>query len=125
MRLPTKRATLTLTKDFEGLEVGIRGNLLVGTLEDIAALGTSAKSSDLPKLRVLLASITLDSNLQDDHDQPIDLTTADGWRQVTAEFIGEVMERLDAHLDPPKATSTGSETSSSSETPSTSPSTTP
>jgi hypothetical protein len=121
MRIPTKTKRLELQKDFAGLWVEIRGTLLVGTLEDL--LG-AAVSNDTPRLRAILAQIVTGANIDDEQDQPIDLTTAEGWRKVPSDFVAEVMDRLNEHLAPPKAPSTESTTSSSSETPSISPATT-
>jgi len=72
-------------------------------------------SKDYTRIMKALAKLTLESNLTDDDDQPIDLQTVEGWGEVNLDVVLEVMRRWNEALGLPKATSSGSATPSSPE----------
>jgi hypothetical protein len=103
--IKTKR--LELTGEFEGMWVEIRSNPPMRVYEDFA-------SGEIGRVMKALATMTRGSNLTDESDQPLDLKTVDGWREVSQEFIAEVAQQIKLAMELPKANSNGSPTPSPS-----------
>lgn len=106
-KLPVRTSRIELTGDYTGFWLEVRTNPPMRVFEEFA-------SQDITRVIAALAVMTLSSNLVDDKEQPVDLTTVAGWREMPADILAEVAERLRESLGSPKANSNGSAMPSSS-----------
>jgi hypothetical protein len=107
-KLPVHIQRVELSGEYAGFWLDVRTNPPMRVFEEFA-------SGDISRVIGALAVMTRDSNLVDESDQPVDLTTVSGWKEMPADLLGEVAERLREHLGSPKASSNGSTTPSLSE----------
>lgn len=107
MKEQIKTRRCELSGDFAGIWIDIRTNPPMRVYEDLI-------SGDLARVYAALATMTRATNLTDEHDQPLDLSTVAGWREVSLELISETATQIKAALAFPKGSSNGSPTSSPS-----------
>lgn len=107
-KLPVRVARIALTGEYEGFWLDVRMNPPMRVFEEFA-------SQDIARVIAALALMTRASNLVDEKDQPVDLSTVAGWGEMSADLLAEVAERLRDAMSSPKASSNGSPTSSSLE----------
>ena len=100
-----KTKQLDLTGEFEGIWIQIRSNPPMRVYEDFA-------SGEISRVMKALATMTRSSNLTNENDEPIDLKSVDGWREVSSDLIGEVAMQIKLAMELPKASSNGSPTPS-------------
>jgi hypothetical protein len=105
-KLPVRTSRIELTGEYAGFWLEIRTNPPMLVFEEFA-------SQDVARIIAALAVVTRSSNLVDENDQPVDLTTVAGWRKMPGDLLAEVAERLRESLVSPKASSTISTTPSS------------
>lgn len=109
MKTEIRTARVELTDPFAGFYVVIRTNPPMRVFRGLA-------SGKIEQTLEAFAAISLESNLTDEQERPVDVTTADGWGEMTEAVIGHVAERITETLKAPKAHANGSTTPSLAET---------
>jgi hypothetical protein len=104
-KLPVRTSQIDLTGEYAGFWLIVRTNPPMRVFEEFA-------SQDIARVIAALAVMTRSSNLVDERDQPVDLTTVAGWREMPGDLLAEVAERLRESLGSPKASSTTSDSPS-------------
>lgn len=100
----TKRCELE--EPYAGYHVTVRTNPPMQVYEDFS-------SGDLARILAALATVTTESDLTDDDDAPVDLTTPAGWRKMPSDLLAQVAARFQEALAIPKANANGSSMPSS------------
>lgn len=98
-----RTAKLELTDPFAGYWVIVRLNPPMRVFRDLS-------SGNLEKMLQAFAEISRSSNLTDESDQPIDVTTVAGWGEVTDDVLAHVAEKFAEAAKAPKAHANGSST---------------
>lgn len=105
-KLPVRTARLELKDDYAGFWLEVNANPPMSVFEEFA-------SENITRVIAAIATMTRASNLVDHNDDPVDLSTVEGWRKMPQGLLGEVASRLQEAFSAPKASATGSTTPSS------------
>lgn len=103
MKKEIRTARLDLSDPFAGQHIVIRTNPRMRVFRGLA-------SGNLEKMLDALALMSIESNLTDEDDQPIDVTTADGWSEVNQDALEYIADQIVEALKVPKANANGSST---------------
>jgi hypothetical protein len=98
-----RTARLELTDPFAGYYLVIRTNPPMRVFRDLG-------SGDVAKALAAFAAISLESNLTDENDKPVDVTTPEGWGELTSDVMVHVADKIGEALKSPKASANGSST---------------
>lgn len=109
MKTEVRTARIELGDPFAGFYVVIRTNPPMRVFRGLA-------SGNIEKTLAAYAAIALEGNLTDEHDQPVDVTTIEGWSEMTSEVLERVAEKIGEAMKAPKASANGSTTPSLAET---------
>ncbi len=107
-KIPIRYKDFAFTADYDGFLIKLRTNPPLRVYEEFI-------SGELPRICAALATMTLESNVVDEADEPLDLTSIEGWRSVPLDLLEQAAVMLKAALTIPKASGTGSSTLSSPE----------
>lgn len=94
-----------LEGDYEGFWIEIRTNPPMRVYEEFS-------SGVMSQLYGALALMTLASNMVDEHDAPVDLTTVEGWRSMPKDLLEQTADRIITSMTVPKTSGNGSQTRS-------------
>ena len=111
-KLPIRTQRFELDGDYAGFWIELVTNPPMGVYE---ILTEKITAQDLPRLFDALAWLTRSSNLVDRSEQPVDLSTPAGWREMPAEFLLLAADKLTEALKLPLAPKTSSSEPSSTE----------
>ncbi len=106
MKLPIRSARCLLDGDYAGIEVVVRTNVPIRVYQQM-------DSQKFDSILMALAEMTISSNVTDNADKSVDLTTVDGWREMPPDLLLQVVTRIKETAIVPKASANGSATLSS------------
>jgi len=106
MKLPIRSTRCLLDGDYAGIEVIVRTNVPIRVYQEM-------DSQKFDSILAALAEMTVSSNVTDDNDVSVDLTTVDGWREMPPDLLLQVVTRIKETAIVPKANENGSATHSS------------
>jgi len=109
MKTEVRTARIELADPFAGFYLIVRTNPPMRVFRALA-------SGNIEKTLAAYAALSIESNLTDEQDQPIDVTTSDGWAEMTSEVLEAVAEKIGEAMKAPKASANGSTTRSLAET---------
>jgi hypothetical protein len=100
-----RTARIELSDPFAGYYVVIRTNPPLRVFRGLAAM-------DVEKTLAAFASLSIESNLTDENDRPVDVTTVEGWAEMTSDLMAHVAAKIGDALKAPKVSANGSTTQS-------------
>lgn len=98
-----RTARLELSDPFAGQYLVIRTNPRMRVFRGLA-------SGKLDEMLEALASMAIESNLTDEDDEPVDVTSADGWAELDSQGLEYIAGQIVEALKAPKASANGSST---------------